>query len=747
MAASLRHMADKHIRICERSPIETRRRIHQLLLHNTQTDYALKAFCNIFCNTHGITNRYPQRSGIVLTKLKQTSVSSSSDFDQSTLYHPLSGTSSNTSFPTLEEGQMKSTPVLLKMKTNSGHTYMDSLDIEPNYFRDQSGLWRCRCCIFEQFVRDVAFSVWEGESKPPSWFTKQHLNYCPHVNSRNMSRNPHEFHRIDPGQEIACKPNLDGGINVNGGTTPGKVTPTDNLLSTKTSKTNTWKNDITSTVVDVNAISTRDNNIAPTYPLAYQNKDNSIRNEYTTKSELKNTGLSDIVFPQDRSLISDYLFELMCNMKRCLIEKAPNSYAGEKYGERPPDGFPGLQCIHCAGEAQPRKFFTSSVDRFCATYRRMGKHLINCKCCPAEIKDRLVLLQSTHCAQTREGHRVGHQAKFFQKLWARLHSDEKGPSSTSSGNTVSNSELGHIVMERHSNKEKQIFSTPFKLHPPPHNNGIYQYGRVHEDGESPTAISSASILLAHPDDKLWLDESECRVRKNINVFKATKEDVTYWEKSELQLAIEESQVGLRCMNCVKEGNDKIDPYGTIFPSSINEILHCVQQFQEYHFPKCPSMSEELRMELTKPNLINSTENKSPDNNTDEHYVNLAQNIGLYDVDNGVRMAPKMVSPEVPITDVTSNKTTFDETSPMKDAMISFDNDVLPNPPLEICPQDVMYHQPRSSNMDHSSPSFLLNAVSPCVGTGKRKYTNQNDYTYDKPESKKPFCPEDHYATV
>ena len=80
----------------------------------------------------------------------------------------------------------------------------------------------------------------------------------------------------------------------------------------------------------------------------------------------------------------------------------------------------GVECIHCAGKIEGRKFFWSSVSAAESNFVSVHSHMLKCKYVPQEIKDEIVRLKATRKEETNQL-RAGSQKAFFLRVWARLH--------------------------------------------------------------------------------------------------------------------------------------------------------------------------------------------------------------------------------------------------------------------------------------------------------------------------------------
>jgi len=126
--------------------------------------------------------------------------------------------------------------------------------------------------------------------------------------------------------------------------------------------------------------------------------------------ELVTKNTSNIVKPDDRSLITDYMYMLFSQMIPCHPAQKPTENA-----------LPGLVCKHCEGCNGSGVFFRTKVSSLSKNdnLAQIDKHLIECRYCPDETKSALKNLKETHCVQTR-GLKRGHKKAFFTQMMARV---------------------------------------------------------------------------------------------------------------------------------------------------------------------------------------------------------------------------------------------------------------------------------------------------------------------------------------
>ena len=98
-----------------------------------------------------------------------------------------------------------------------------------------------------------------------------------------------------------------------------------------------------------------------------------------------------LVLPEDRPLISDYLYLALEQMQPCNLMDADR--VGCYKGRR--TGFPGLACKHCVGQAGCGRYFPASEASLSqtTTSQTIVNHVRNCRRCPIEIREQLELMK------------------------------------------------------------------------------------------------------------------------------------------------------------------------------------------------------------------------------------------------------------------------------------------------------------------------------------------------------------------
>lgn len=128
-----------------------------------------------------------------------------------------------------------------------------------------------------------------------------------------------------------------------------------------------------------------------------------------------------LVLPEDKPFIAEFLYVVMGQLQPCRFTEA------DRNKRRLKDvGCIGVECKHCAGQVDGRKFFWSSVNAVESNFVSVHTHMMECRCVPKEIKENLAELKKLRKEQTA-ALKTGSQKAFFARVWKRLHEEPKKP--------------------------------------------------------------------------------------------------------------------------------------------------------------------------------------------------------------------------------------------------------------------------------------------------------------------------------
>ena len=139
-----------------------------------------------------------------------------------------------------------------------------------------------------------------------------------------------------------------------------------------------------------------------------------------------------LVLPEDKICIADFLFSVMAQLQACRFTEA------DRNKRRLKDvGCIGVECKHCAGQVESRKFFWSSVSAVESNFVSVHTHMMECKHAPDELKTHLSNLKQMRKEQTSRL-KNGSQKAFFHRVWNRLHEAEQDHDDEKEGEVNSN---------------------------------------------------------------------------------------------------------------------------------------------------------------------------------------------------------------------------------------------------------------------------------------------------------------------
>jgi len=167
------------------------------------------------------------------------------------------------------------------------------------------------------------------------------------------------------------------------------------------------------------------------------------------------------------------------------------------------------------------------------------------------------------------------------------------------------------------------------------------------ESDNTTKKSSTVCLLALQDDKQYLNALHCFVRRNVEIFTATEEDIAAPSPGRKQKVVI-GQVGLRCIHCSHFSLKDRVKRAVCYPPTVSGIYHCVSNMKFDHFGACRGMPPKAKEEFLA--LKKSCTRRSGNNSggsgssyggagsifTAHYYQTSAVNIGLVDTKSGIR---------------------------------------------------------------------------------------------------------------
>lgn len=144
-------------------------------------------------------------------------------------------------------------------------------------------------------------------------------------------------------------------------------------------------------------------------------------------SESHDNTCNELVAPEDRPTIADFLYRVMEQLRPCRFTDADRNKRRSKNV-----GCIGVECKHCAGKIDGRKFFWSSVSAAESNFVSVHSHMLTCKYIPESLKTQLIQLKALRREQTSRL-KNGSQKAFFMRVWSRLHGMPVLPPSSSNG--------------------------------------------------------------------------------------------------------------------------------------------------------------------------------------------------------------------------------------------------------------------------------------------------------------------------
>jgi len=272
------------------------------------------------------------------------------------------------------------------------------------------------------------------------------------------------------------------------------------------------------------------------------------------------------VFQDDRKEITKFLFHILKQIRICTFSESDRLSRGRKRIAAEV-GFKGLQCVHCKDSKSPRKFFWTEVKHLANSFEEISNHVLNCRYCPSETKEALLMLKVTHKVELNNDFPRGSQKTFFRKMWKRCHKTS-------------------------DNKEKR--SKPNKL---VHNLSPCKISTEYLTKAASDILDSSRVvkLAIDEEDENCLSEKDRFVRSSLQVFCASQKDVDNESKSNQAFSIKVGQIGLKCIHCDSRKYDDPNEDAIYFPQTVKKIYDSERDFQQNHLDSCPHLPPMLKM--------------------------------------------------------------------------------------------------------------------------------------------------------
>lgn len=365
-----------------------------------------------------------------------------------------------------------------------------------------------------------------------------------------------------------------------------------------------------------------------------------------------------LVFPEDKPLISDYLYLTLEQMAATTLMEADRvgCYKTRRVG------FPGLACRHCVGQAGCGRYFPASEASLSqtTTSQTIMNHVRNCRRCPVEIRENLEIMKRNRMGP--EGKRSdkpkhGGRKVFFHRLWARIQGlpvDEASLDVDESPRKRRRRAGGGSAPKRElrdgSDDAEDDSDVPDDAEVG--DSGSSGHGSDTETEDEADSVDSATgghakakrkggkkkaipwfdgcVRLTKTDDPHWLSEMECFARSDlVEVFCLTnKEDVEGYSGRKEPAT---GQIGIRCVFC-KSLDPAERPNGcVVFPDSLSTIHTKVGDMIRLHFTSCSAMPEEARQTFKS---LRGFDAKTAGDDSSQYWVDAARDIGLTNMPPG-----------------------------------------------------------------------------------------------------------------
>ena len=248
-------------------------------------------------------------------------------------------------------------------------------------------------------------------------------------------------------------------------------------------------------------------------------------------------------------------------------------------------------------------------------------------------------------------------------------------------------------------------------------NNMYPNNNNNNKGNNNKGI----CLLALPDDDVVLNPLHCFVRKNVEIFTASSDNIAAPSPGRKQKVVI-GQVGIRCIHCANSSSKDRIKRAVCYPPTVNGIYHCVSNMKFDHFGACRAMPAALKEEflaLKKACTRKGSGGSTGSNFTAHYYQTSALQIGLVDTQHGIRWNGQVQQPPQERYDSSTRNSTIhgqNQTQPIKHLTEQNSGRDVPKnyypapstmPPYQISPNSGLVLRKKSHQITSSSsnPNF------------------------------------------
>lgn len=704
LADAVMCMADRHLRVCEWLPLHERSLLEQMMRTRMGQDghwhaeeahrLALVEYCKARCFQLGMTNRYPEHSGIAWTDTDTAApaitVTHAPTLQQSPIRQPQPQHNEITAAPSFDGRNMQPPPQESYHAVEQAHAGFappyhqglspmrppmeaetqgifrnTSFELPSNFpfFQDPyDGDWLCKYCshVHPQY-RDAHYR-WSTQDRtpPPGDFIDHHLAICRMYLGEQQQQQqqmadyyhapppphppPHYGYGPPPPVESSYESaNYSRAAAAAAGPLPPNVHP------------HGYPYDMPSASLSPGR-SHHPHHNPQHQPQEGVMEETALRAAHYLASHDRFAQFPDdekLVREEDKLLLTDFLYYLMKQLQVVRFSEADRKTRGGKR-ENINVGYGGLECVHCSESTKSRKFYWSGVDRLANSFAEIPSHVFKCKDCPDAVKNALTALKEVHPEQMARLPR-GSQKVFFRRVWKRMHDEDPDPATctATAATTQQQSPKPPPKIETSSNPVSPTEDT--KQTSPTNTTGtigsedsVFVMERPTREAAQaladlarqtePTPPSPSSrVLLAIAEDRDFLSDQDCFIRRQLEVFCATHEDVRIAQE-DLKYPIQQGQVGMRCIHCsLAKSASGARGSGVVYPYSIGGIFEAVREFQRVHLEACEHFPVSWKSKLE-----NMKESATISSIQRKYYSLAAKGLGLQDTREGIRAGAESV---------------------------------------------------------------------------------------------------------
>ena len=248
-----------------------------------------------------------------------------------------------------------------------------------------------------------------------------------------------------------------------------------------------------------------------------------------------------LVHDDVQTLLTEYTYFLLKQYRLCQYSESDRIASGTKF-QRDNSiqiGFGGFQCIHCADNPRPRKFFYSNAENLYRSFSDNQGHTLACQSCPKTTKDALACLQQYNKTQ-KTTLRLGSKKDAMKSVWCRMQGEDPPLNLSSSISKTKRAKSTVVPSSLH--QESPLDDASF--------NKAIDLLEAQDKAHTASQRNGGMSTLVLDEDRSWLTNFDFFLMKQFAICQFTELDRNG------RASLNVGHGGFQCIHCGGDGGRK-----------------------------------------------------------------------------------------------------------------------------------------------------------------------------------------------